>query len=65
MSDADDRQESHHDLRPEAGRRLRRRIQDRRGRGAGDLIPRGETAALKYFQERMPYGLFVPDVEAR
>jgi hypothetical protein len=28
-------------------------------------IPRGETAVLKYFQERMPYGLFVPDVEAR
>jgi hypothetical protein len=26
-------------------------------------IPRGETAVLKYFQERMPYGLFVPDVK--
>jgi hypothetical protein len=24
-------------------------------------IPRGETAVLKYFQERMPYGQFVPD----
>jgi hypothetical protein len=22
----------------------------------------GETRVLKYFQERMPYGLFVPDV---
>jgi hypothetical protein len=28
-------------------------------------IPRGETAVLKYFQERMPYGLFVPDVEGK
>jgi hypothetical protein len=24
-------------------------------------VPRGETAVLKYFQERMPFGLFVPD----
>jgi len=27
-------------------------------------VPRGETAVLKYFQERMPCGLFVPDVES-
>jgi hypothetical protein len=25
-------------------------------------VPRGETAVLKHFQERMPYGLFVPEV---
>jgi hypothetical protein len=25
-------------------------------------VPVGETRVLKYFQERMPYGLFVPDV---
>jgi hypothetical protein len=25
-------------------------------------IPRGETAVIRHFQERMPYGLFVPDV---
>jgi hypothetical protein len=25
-------------------------------------IPRTETAVVKYFQERMPYGLFVPDL---
>jgi hypothetical protein len=25
-------------------------------------IPRTETAVVRYFQERMPYGLFVPDV---
>jgi hypothetical protein len=26
-------------------------------------VPVGETRVLKHFQERMPYGLFVPDVE--
>jgi hypothetical protein len=25
-------------------------------------VPGGETRVLKHFQERMPYGLFVPDV---
>jgi hypothetical protein len=25
-------------------------------------VPRNETAVLKHFQERMPYGLFVPDI---
>jgi hypothetical protein len=25
-------------------------------------VPAGETRVLKYFQERMPYGLFVPDI---
>jgi hypothetical protein len=25
-------------------------------------VPAGETRVLEYFQERMPYGLFVPDV---
>jgi hypothetical protein len=25
-------------------------------------VPVGETSVLKHFQERMPYGLFVPDV---
>ena len=24
--------------------------------------PRGKTRVLKHFQERMPYGLFMPDV---
>jgi hypothetical protein len=28
-------------------------------------VPRGETAVLQHFQERMPYGLFVPDVQSR
>jgi hypothetical protein len=26
-------------------------------------VPPGETRVLKHFQERMPYGLFVPDVD--
>ena len=25
-------------------------------------VPRRETRVLKHFQERMPYGLFVPDI---
>ena len=25
-------------------------------------VPRNETAVLKHFQERMPYGLFLPEV---
>jgi hypothetical protein len=25
-------------------------------------IPRTETAVIRHFQERMPHGLFVPDV---
>jgi hypothetical protein len=26
-------------------------------------VPAGETRVLKYFQHRMPYGLFVPDID--
>jgi hypothetical protein len=26
-------------------------------------IPASETRVIRYFQERMPYGLFVPDVD--
>lgn len=37
--------------------------QDRRGgKALAILIPRSETAVIRHFQERMPYGLFVPDV---
>ena len=25
-------------------------------------IPRSEASVVRYFQERMPYGLFVPDI---
>ncbi len=27
-------------------------------------IPRSETAVIRHFVERMPYGLFVPEVNA-
>ena len=27
-------------------------------------IPRSEAALIQHFQERMPYGLFVPDVNS-
>jgi len=27
-------------------------------------IPRTEAAVVRHFKERMPYGLFVPDVNA-
>jgi hypothetical protein len=26
-------------------------------------IPRTEAAVIRHFQERMPYGLFVPDLQ--
>jgi hypothetical protein len=26
-------------------------------------IPKTEAAVIRYFQERMPYGLFVPDLQ--
>jgi hypothetical protein len=32
------------------------------GEGLAISIPRTETAVIRHFQERMPYGLFVPDV---
>ncbi len=32
------------------------------GEALAILIPRVECAVIRHFQERMPYGLFVPDV---
>ena len=29
---------------------------------ATDSIPRTEATVIRHFQERMPYGLFVPEV---
>jgi hypothetical protein len=60
-----DRQEPDHDLRPEERRHLYCRVQNGRGGGALAIsIPASETMVVRYFQERMPYGLFVPDVGA-
>jgi len=32
------------------------------GKSLAISIPRTETAVIRHFQERMPHGLFVPDV---
>ena len=32
------------------------------GQAMAISIPRTEAAVIRYFQERMPYGLFVPEV---
>ena len=32
------------------------------GEALGSSIPGGEARVIRHFQERMPYGLFVPDV---
>ena len=48
----------------ERRRHLRCRVQDGCGRALAISIPRTETAVIRHFQERMPYGLFVPDVDA-
>jgi hypothetical protein len=32
-----------------------------KGEALAISVPSDETAVLKYFRERMPYGLFVPD----
>ena len=32
------------------------------GEALAITIPRTECAVIRHFQERMPYGLFVPDV---
>jgi hypothetical protein len=34
----------------------------RAGEALAISIPRTECAVIQHFQERMPYGLFVPDV---
>jgi hypothetical protein len=34
-----------------------------KGEALAISVPRGETAVLKHFQTRMPFGLVVPEVE--
>jgi ATP dependent DNA ligase domain len=50
-----------HDLWPEERWHVHRGVQDSRGEELAISAPRNETAVLKHFQERMLYGLFVPD----
>jgi hypothetical protein len=49
---------------PKNGRHLHHRIQDGRGQVAGDFDPERRDGGAQVFPERMPYGLFVPDVDA-
>ena len=56
----DDRQEPDHDLRTEERWHLRGRVQDADGEVLAISIPRTEANVIRHFQERMPYGLFVP-----
>jgi hypothetical protein len=56
-------QEPHHDLRPE-GRRYVVEFRTAEGDVLAIPVPRTEAHVIRHFQERMPYGLFVPDVIA-
>jgi hypothetical protein len=40
-----------------------RRANARGGQRQSISIPASEAAVVRYFQERMPYGLFVPDLQ--
>jgi hypothetical protein len=59
---SDDRQEPDHDLRPE-GRRHTYVVEFMTADGdvLSISIPRSEVHVIRHFQERMPYGLYVPD----
>lgn len=39
----------------------RRAFRTSEGEALAISIPRSETAVIRHFQERMPYGLYVPD----
>jgi hypothetical protein len=61
---ADDRQEPDHDLRPKGHGIYVVEFRTAEGDVLAISIPRTETCVIRHFQERMPYGLFVPDVPA-
>jgi hypothetical protein len=56
-----DRQEPDHDLRLKTDGAYIVEFKTTKGEALAISVARGETAMLKYFQERMPYGLFMPD----
>jgi hypothetical protein len=59
-----DRQEPDHDLRSEeTDGTYVVEFGTADGEALAISVPAGETRVLKHFQERMPYGLFVPDVQ--
>jgi hypothetical protein len=49
-------------LWPFLSRRCRFAFRRTAGEALAISVPAGATRVLKYFQERMPYGLFVPDI---
>jgi hypothetical protein len=51
-----------HDPRTEADRTYIVEFKTADGEALAISVPAGETRVLKYFQERMPYGLLVPEV---
>jgi hypothetical protein len=59
---ADDRQEPDHDLGPKDDGTYVVKFRTSEGDALAISIPRSETHVIRHFQERMPYGLFVPDV---
>jgi hypothetical protein len=40
------------------------RVQNGRKQALAISIPRSEAHVIRHFQERMPYGLFVPEVRS-
>ena len=60
----DDGQEPDHDLWPKSDGTYVLEFRTSAGESLAISIPRTEAAVIRHFQERMPYGLFVPDVDA-
>jgi hypothetical protein len=60
---SDDRQEPDHDLGPKGDGTYVIEFRTAAGEALAISIPRGETAVIRHFQECMPYGLFVPNVD--
>jgi hypothetical protein len=61
-SDDHHRQEPDHDLWPENDGTYVVEFRTAEGAVLAISIPRTEAAVVRHFQERVPYGLFVPDV---
>jgi hypothetical protein len=55
------RQEPDHDLGPTTDGTYIVEFRTAEGEALAISIPRSEAAVLRHFQERMPYGLFLPD----
>jgi hypothetical protein len=62
MAITPDGKKPHHDFRPKNDGTYVVEFKTVSGEALAISIPRTETAVIRHFQERMPYGLFVPDV---